>query len=135
MHDVSELPLVPNPQTRLWVSDKALKEINSFCKKRDPNKLFLKRMKRYCENGFGLYEGGEGAAIRHERGVYRIRPTDSKFRIIGFYDGEDRGNFIALDAFLKLGQKLTSAQEDRIDAVGKAQRDHAWRRKQSANHP
>ncbi len=129
MHEVAELRLGPSCRTRVWLSEKAQKEIKKFRKNSDPDRVFLKRLKRYAQNGFWFYEGDK-QPIQHEwDDVYRIRPTDSLFRIIGFYENEDRAHYIAIDAFLKKGQQLTDGQRRRIDAVAAVKRDGDWKRK------
>lgn len=54
--------------------------------------------------------------------VYRIRVEDTG-RIIGFFDCD---KFIAIDCFIKKGQKLTSQQRAIIDKVARLKKDNLW---------
>lgn len=50
----------------------------------------------------------------------------SLFRVIGFFDGAE---FIALEAFIKRGQKLGRAERDAIDRVVEAKQKKDWKRR------
>ncbi len=53
--------------------------------------------------------------IRHEwDGVFRIG-DESLFGVIGYFDVD--GSFLAIDAYLKSGTKLSAPQRKRIDDV------------------
>lgn len=136
MHDVTEVRFGEPCATRLWLSEQAQDEIAAYLKKRhSERRQFFKRLERYSRNGFGLFEG-ERSPVKHEwGGVYRVRPTASLFRIIGFYETEARTDFIGIDAFLKNGTRLSSAQRFRIDAVAAVKRTHDWRKVPSVGYP
>jgi len=116
--------------TNVWISSKAAKELRKFVTK-GPGKAFLGKLDHYARAGFGRFEF-QGGPIRHEwSGVWRVAHSASLFRLIGFYGGADRGEFIVVDAFKKKGQKLTSAQRDRIDIVADIMRRKNWRKRRS----
>ena len=129
MHKVTELKLGEACVTRVWLSMKALREIERFRRRGDPEGAFLKRMQRYAKAGFRKWEGGHGYPIKYEwDGVYRVRPTGGLFRIIGFYENDDRSRFIGIDAFMKKKMKLSAAERQRIDAVADVKRAGSWER-------
>ena len=130
MHNVTEVPFGVPCQTRLWFSEKVTKEVAEFRKRGDPNGAFWKRVKRHAQNGFWLAERGNNPPIRHEWDrVYRIGFIDSLFRIIGFYEDEsEKRDFIAIDAFLKSGQDLNTAQRARIDEVARVRQEILWKK-------
>ena len=123
-------------RTRLWLSQGAQKEIVRFRKKGDPNGAFWKRLKRFAETGFSLYERGNDPPIRSEwGGVYRIGTVDSLFRIIGFYADDSKADFIAIDAFLKKGQRLNQAEKERVNEVVRVKKDGDWKKAPSLRYP
>jgi hypothetical protein len=136
MHEVIEVPFGVPCQTRLWVSQAALRQIARYRKKGDPDGAFWKKLRRFAENGFALYERGDRPPIRAEGGgVYRIGTVDSLFRIIGFYEDDNKTSFIAVDAFLKRGQKLDASERRRIDEVARVRRDHDWQKAPGTSYP
>ena len=89
----------------------------------------MKRLMRYAQNGFLLYEGKE-KPIRHEwDGVYRIGHPVDLFRILGFYEDDTKTNFIVIDAWMKGGQRLSASEQARIDAIATVKKNGLWRRK------
>jgi len=50
----------------------------------------------------------------------------SLHRVLGFYENDDKGIFIAIDAFLKKGQKLSSTERGYIDEVARVKRENRW---------
>ncbi len=105
MHRVTEVPFPGPRRTRLWVSDAAAKQIDRFRRK------------------------GDSPVIRKEwDDVYRIGIKGSEFRILGFYDSDDKTGFIAIEAFIKGGQKLRSSERQRVDAVARVKRDGDWKK-------
>lgn len=126
MLEVEELFAKLPCKTRLWASEAARKSI--FDLDRQALGPFLKKLKYWCENGFSNFEGSEKAPIKLEwGGVYRIGIRSSLYRLIGFY--EDAGNFIAIDGFVKSGQKLSAGQTARIDKVVAVKKNKGWKRK------
>src|SRR6266550_1037214 len=104
-----DLPL----RTRVWLSDRAAEGIADGP---DPG-YFLEKLEMWARNGFVLYEGGEGYPIKHEwRQVFRVGKKN-KFRLIGFYHGPNRAEFIGMDAFVKKKEKLNASERLRIDRV------------------
>lgn len=89
---------------------------------------FLKKLKFWAKAGFAKYEGKKGMPIRPEgpgREVFRIGTHSSLFRLLGFYaDGDE--SFIAIDAFKKRGQKLSSCDAARISEVARVNREGRW---------
>ena len=113
-------------QTRVWITKPALQEFKKYQNREQPQKKFLKKLKRYAERGFVNFEGSEGSPIRHEwDGVYRIS-DGSLFRLLGFYENENRTDFIVIEAFLKNKTKLNSSHKDKINAIARIKRDKSW---------
>lgn len=136
MHEVAEVAFGGPRRTRLWLSEAVEKAIVRFRRDGDPNGAFWKKIKRYAQTGFALYEHGERPPIRAEwDGVYRIGTVDSLFRIIGFYENDDRNDFIAIDAFLKSGQQLNRAERRRIDEVARVKKDGDWAKISTLRYP
>ena len=67
--------------------------------------------------------------------MYRIGTVDSLFRIIGFYENDDKTDFIALDAFSKSGQKLSPAERRRVDEVAWVKKDGDWKKAPTLRYP
>src|SRR4051812_11559740 len=119
MHLVTEVPFGVPCQTRLWFSDVVTDGVAEAASKRvDPKGIVMKNLKRFSQNGLWNYDRGKGSPVRHEWDqVYRIRPTHSKFRIIGFYKDSTRADFIAIDAFTKRSDKLSEPETGRVNEV------------------
>lgn len=115
--------------TRLWLSDRAAKAMVRFREKKDnPKGAFMAKLAKMCRDGFEHYEGSEGMPVKAEwGGVWRVR--HGRLRIIGFYEDKDKAAFIALDAFVKHGQKLTVAERARVDGVAQVRRGGHWVKK------
>jgi hypothetical protein len=111
-------------KTRLWLSQRAIDELADY--RDNPPGRFLAKVKHYAKNGFGAY--ANSTILKREwRGVWRI--ADGRFRLIGFFENDfTKGDFIALDAFLKRGQELSRAQRARIDKVADIKESGAWMR-------
>ena len=107
-------------ETRIWLAERVAKAIGNDAR-------LLKKLKQYAENGFLLYEGKDFPLRLEKPGVYRIGHRNDLFRIIGFYAGSSRSEFIAADAFKKRGQSLSKSQRERIDRVARIKRDGTWR--------
>ena len=123
---VSEFPWSGRVATRLWITDRALDVFTEYQRAEQPPEHFLKKLKRYCTNGFANYIG-ETNPIRHEwGGVFRIG-DGGLFRLLAFFDGKDQSRFIVIDAYQKRGQKLGKSDRDRIDEVADVKRTNAWR--------
>jgi hypothetical protein len=128
MYYVHLIPFRGSCQTRLWFSDRVLKDVAEYRRKGDPNGAFWKRLERCALAGFPLHERGSQPAVRYEwDGVYRVGFVDSLFRLIGFYeDGTNKTEFITIDSFLKRGQGLSAAERNRVDEVARVKRDGDW---------
>ena len=126
MHEVSELFPDKVCKTRVWVSDAASGAVIKFGKKHQQTiRELLLRLRRYTENGFVNYEGGE-SPIRHEgNGVYRIGSPDSLFRFVGFYENDSRDRFIIIELYLKRGQ---AADQDLLRRVADIKQKTLWKR-------
>jgi len=74
--------------------------------------------------------------LKHEwGGVYRIGFVDSLFRIVGFYEDASKRDFIAIDAYLKRGQKLDASQRNRIDHVVNVREQKPWKKVPDERYP
>lgn len=128
-HIVDEWFVGAEFRTSVWIAEKAQKALNKFVKKGDGD-WFLKKVKHFATVGFPRFEGKTNP-IRHEwNGVYRVAHAASLFRLIGFYDGDDRTRFVAIDGFKKSGQSLTESERNRIDEVVRVKRDQLWERRE-----
>ena len=116
--------------TAVFISDKARKALIKLAKKnRQAAGHVLKRLEFYAGAGLRLYEGDK-KPIRHEwDGVYRIGEPSSLFRLLGFYDAEDKTSFVIMDAYQKHGQSLSSGDRGRIDEVAKVRKNQLWRKR------
>ena len=131
MHVVDSLFEGSKYATEVWISDKAAKAFKKF-KKRDPSMAsrFLQSLEHYAEAGFANFEGKKGTPVRHEGdAVYRVAYSASLFRLIGFYEEADKTVFIAMDAFLKGGQELSSSERNRLKNVASIRDKQEWRRR------
>lgn len=122
--------------TRLWLSDRAWDEAEGYHGKHDsprPEK-FWKKVRHFAINGFWLGERPIPPVIKHEwREVYRVGVHGDLFRLIGFYDGPSKHDFIVIDAFEKGRQKLTKAERKRIDIVADVKEQGNWKKKEGDN--
>jgi hypothetical protein len=95
----------------------------------------LSRLRRCSQNGFENYEGSTGPIRPEWDGVFRIGYVDDLFRIIGFYEGDLRTDFIAIDCLEKGGQKLSAAEKKRINKVALVKKRHLWKRRNDGKFP
>lgn len=128
--------LVGDPEsfaTTLWASERTIKELLWYQKKKEKHRgAFFQKLERYARDGFSRWEGPE-RPIRHEwDGVFRIGDS-SLFRVIGFY-AAGKSEFIACDAYLKSGQKLSAVERGRIDTVAGIRGSGSWRKVESSGH-
>lgn len=114
--------------TEVWISDEAERLIRQDVK---DAKACVQKLLGFAQAGFWRLEGEENAIIRHEvGGAYRIRWRNSSlFRIIGFYETEQRKCFVILDAFEKDANGYTKKQWGRIQAVAQIKQANEWRRR------
>jgi len=116
-------------RTRVYISGDAAEFLAKCARKHAPEiKRMLAKVEYYATNGFVTFEGSD-LPIRDEgHGVYRIAHSrGSLFRLIGFYENDDKGVFFVVDGFLKKGQDLSRPQRDRIANVGREKK--SWRRR------
>jgi|GEM_PF-2226165 len=127
MHDVTEIfAEVEGRKTRVWLSQSVRKNVLQYRKKSDPNGEFWKKLRWCCVVGFDYAEIAE--IVRHEfKGVFRFGIDSKLFRIIGFYE-HGKSSFIAIDSFLKSGQKLTNTQRQRVEEVARVAAEKLWRK-------
>ena len=136
MHQVKEVDFECECQTRLWFSEAVQESVSEHRRKGDPNGAFWKKIKRYSQNGFGNYEGSKQPVKPEWDGVFRVGTVDSLFRIYGFYeDGTNKKEFIAIDAFLKGGQKPNAAERQRIDRVVEVKKNRQWVKVKDERYP
>ncbi len=121
-------------RTTVWISPSVKNGFAELSKKdRTTAGRFLKKLEYYARTGFGSFEGDRGAPIRHEwDGIYRVALHNSLFRLVGFYEGQDKSLFVVLDSFKKRGQELSSSERERINAVGVVKRNRDWRKRVKA---
>ena len=129
MHKVSEIRLGEGCTTCLWFSEAVLETVAEFRKKGDPNGAFWKKLQRVAKAGFRLYQRGDSPVVVYEWDqVFRFGVKGSLFRIIGFFEDNTDRNFIAIDAWLKRGQKLNTAERARIDEVARVRSQRDWKK-------
>jgi len=131
MHIVDALFVGSDFVTSVWMSRDADKTLKKFQKKhRTEIPKLLAKVEHWAEGGFVNFEGGEGYPIKHESdgpGVYRLGHK-TLFRLLGFYENDDKGLFIIIDAFLKSGESLNSSDKDRIRAVANVKKYRQWQK-------
>ena len=137
MIEVKEVQLAKDPKTRLWFSEKVQKEVAYFRRRGDPNGAFWMKLKRCCEIGFAYAEQGGWPIIKHEwDGVCRIGIKSSVFRIVGFYAGDNKTDFIAIDAFEKQkGQRLSVPEQALVNVVVGVKKGSLWRKVTDDGYP
>ena len=131
MHIVDRLFVGPQYATEVWISEQAAGALKKFTKRdRATAARMLRNVERWAESGFQNYEGDEGTPIRHEgHEVYRVAYRSSLFRLIGFYEKDNRAVFIIMDAFRKRGRKLSKPERERITEVASVRDKNEWRRR------
>ncbi len=117
MHIVDELFPGKPLRTRVWVTKKARKEIENC--KYPKRECMLNLIEDMAQNGFGNFIGDHDSIRRKDNGVYAIQRDGDLFRVIGFFENNTHTNFIAIDCFMKTGQKLGKKQRDCIAKVKK----------------
>ncbi len=96
--------------------------------KDNPKNAFLDKLVYFAETGFEKWIGDK-RPIRHEwDGIYRIGTDRSLFRIIGFFSNNQKNEFVAVDAFLKHGQKLSAPERKKIDQAAQIRTAGQWKR-------
>ncbi len=85
-------------RTEVWIAEKPAKELAKFKRKGD-GLSFSKKLKRYAERGFREYEGDKSPIRSEWNDVWRVGHSSTLFRLIGFYEDDDKEVFIAIDAF------------------------------------
>lgn len=130
MHVVEEYYGGSEFATAVWLSEGANKAILKFVRKGGQQAaVLLQKVEYWAKTGFASFEGGEGCPIRHEwDGVYRIGRTSSLFRLIGFYENDDRASFVIIDVLHKRGTRLTKGEISRINGVAQVKREGLWRK-------
>jgi len=129
MVEVRALFVGDDYRTEVWISDSAAKAIKNYAgTKENPRGALLKKIKRYSLNGFRAWERRDGPITHEWDGVFRIGHRSSLFRVIGFYGGSKRSEFIIADAYLKRGQQLSAPDRDRIDAFARIRKEKLWRK-------
>lgn len=128
MHIVDDLFVGDEYRTKVWVAEKAWKELKRFSQRGD-GLMFLQKLEYYAKAGFQAFEGAKNPIRSEGHGVWRVRHSvSSLFRLIGFYD-DGKAAFIAIDAFTKSGTRLSAAERKRIDRVAEVKRDGLWKRR------
>ena len=116
-------------QTEVWISDAAASAIEQQAGTREsPTGALLVKLRHYARAGFRYFEG-KGKPIRYEGdGVFRIGLRSDLFRLIGFYGGFRKSEFIIVDTYRKRGQKRSATHTTRVMKAAKIRRDELWRK-------
>jgi mRNA-degrading endonuclease RelE of RelBE toxin-antitoxin system len=119
MHYLDRLFVGPEYETCVWISQKAGKFLTKQARRHDKAiSELLDKVEFWAKNGFANWEGGDGHPIKHEGdGVYRLGRRSSLFRLIGFYENDDKQSFLIIDAFLKLKQESARHEKERMRGV------------------
>lgn len=130
LHVVDKLFVGSGYRTDVWISEAASSKVCKFVdgKRSQQGRAFLKKVKRYAEIGFGVFEGKKRPIQREWGDVWRVAYRESLFRLIGFYDS-GKQCFIVIDAFMKRGMQLSEGQKKRITEVGRVKRFGSWIRR------
>lgn len=115
-------------QTEVWISDKAARKLRRFQQEDNNGPAFVAKLEYYAKAGFGAFEHKQGPIRREWSGVYRVGRKDTLFRLIGFYETDERRAFITIDAFTKTGQKPKGPERKRIDEVAAVKSSGNWRK-------
>ena len=117
--------------TEVWVSDTVRERIGEYTAAERKQGAFLKKLELCATAGFAKYEGDTKCPIRYEwDGVYRIGLHADLFRVYGFYEDPSKRSFIAVDALIKKGQKLTRHEKDRINEVARVKETEDWSKRE-----
>lgn len=116
-------------QTQVWISDSAAGAIKERAgTKENPIGALLMKLQHYARSGFRYFEG-KGKPIRYEGdGVFRVGLRSDLFRLIGFYTGSRKSEFITVDTYRKRGQKRSATYTARVKKVARIKRDGLWRK-------
>ena len=118
-------------RTEVWISDTVREAIGEYHKIERKPGSFLAKLQLCATAGFANYEGDKKCPIRYEwDGVYRIGLHADLFRVYGFYEEPNKRSFIAVDALIKKGQKLTRHEKDRINEVARVKETKDWFRRE-----
>jgi hypothetical protein len=113
--------------TCVWISKRAGKSLAKFVKVADGKRLLLK-LRHYSTEGFAGFEYSKGP-IRHEgSGVFRIGDPASLIRLIGFYIGARKDEFVIMDSFKKRGTRLSSSDRARVKEVARIKKHKLWKK-------
>jgi hypothetical protein len=131
MPEVDKLFVGRQYRTEVWAADRVIDELVGFARVNDEGKQFSLKLKYYAESGFAAFEKKKGP-IRHMwNGVYRVGLKSSLFRVYGFYDGNGKRAFIAIDTLSKRTTRLSSAERGHINEVARVKRDKLWKKRGS----
>jgi len=129
MHYLDALFVGDEYRTCVWISETADAFLTKKTGKghdRAINEL-LDKIKYWAKQGFGDFEGGEGFPIKREPdGVYRLGRHASLFRLLGFYENDDKRRFLIIDGFLKLKVGSARHEKERIRQVGLVKKAKVW---------
>lgn len=130
IHKVDPLFVGEEFRTSVWISEQAVKTLRK-CANNRQGREFIKKLKYYARSRFRVFER-EGGPVRHEGdGVWTVAYAPSLFRLIGFYVGSRKAEFVVVDAFTKHGQKLSASERKRIKEVVRAKRGKLWSKRSS----
>lgn len=118
--------------TVVWGSDRVREQLEWYQRRKEKFRgFFVKKLFRYAQDGFALWEGADKPIRPEWDQVFRIGHDSTQFRVVGFYSGAgNRAEFIACDAYLKDGPKLSASERARINAVATIRATGNWQRTQ-----
>ena len=129
MHYLDALFVGGEYRTCVWISKKATEFLDKKSGKGHDRALneLLEKVEYWSKAGFWNFEGGEGFPIKNEGGgVFRLGHRNSMFRLLGFYENDDKHRFLIIDGFLKLKTKLANHERERIRQVGFVNKADGW---------
>ncbi len=131
---MEEVLLVIKGRTNVWASEHTMSRILAELSTKE-REAFMEKLTGCAQNGFATvsdrlvrHEGTDGGGH-----TWRFAYKNSDlFRVVGFFETDQKKDFIALDAFFKdSGDDYSKAQWNRMKEISqiKLQGDKAWRRK------
>ena len=130
MYEVEEaFPGIPCITT-IWWTQEVRSDLMEFLKSKGKNeRRFAEKLKYYARAGFRNFEGNQGSIIRHEGNqVFRIS-DGGLYRIVGFYEGDTKHNFIAISSFLKKKEKNSNKERQIYSRVVEVREKRLYRKK------
>lgn len=116
------------PETRVWISDRALKELERLVRQGPEDKRLHKTVRRYAATGFRLH-CGDKKPIRHKQGgVYAIQPGFTTVRLLGFFADDDLSEFIIIRLHRKRGSDADAQYRQAMRDVARIRTHATWQK-------